>query len=451
MINPNDSSEFRPPRREDDPSIDLFRLLVSSVRDYGIFMLDPAGHITTWNEGARRIKGYTADEILGRHFSVFYPPEDQARDKPGRELAGATAEGRFEDEGWRVRKDGTLFWANVVITALRDDRGTLVGFAKVTRDLTDRRAAEARAVADARALATEETARRVAEERAQELASLLEQLQAQAAELEQQTEEAQALAEELEQTNEQLHRALTLAEEANRAKMDFLATMSHELRTPLNAITGYTQLLDLGLRGPITGAQREDLARIRDSGRHLLGLINDVLNYARLEAGKVELTLDNVPLRPIVEGVVALMTQQAVGKGLALSIEAHGAGAAGPHQGHDVLARIDDEKVRQILLNLLSNAIKFTLAGGSASIAILGDDHRATIRVRDTGIGIPPDKLEYVFEPFVQLGRSLTRQVDGTGLGLAISRDLARAMGGDLWAESREGVGSTFVLVLPRA
>jgi PAS domain S-box-containing protein len=138
-----------------------FRLLVESVKDYGIFMLNPAGNVATWNEGARRIKGYAAEEILGRHFSTFYPPEDNARGKPAYELRVAAADGRFEDEGWRVRKDGSMFWANVVITALRNEDGGLLGFAKVTRDLTERRAAEERAIAQASALAAEEAARRV--------------------------------------------------------------------------------------------------------------------------------------------------------------------------------------------------------------------------------------------------------------------------------------------------
>lgn len=613
-------------------SSEPFRVLVESVKDYGIFMLNPAGHVATWNEGARRIKGYAAGEIIGRHFSAFYPPEDNAWGKPAYELKVAAAEGRFEDEGWRVRKDGSMFWANVVITALRDERGALLGFAKVTRDLTERRAAEDRAIAHASALAAEEAARRAAEERAKELASLLDQLQTQAMELENQTEEAQAAAEELEQTNDELQRANTAlqisrlhaerlfslasgladartvdevadlvvqqgmaavdadaaalamlteasreggdseftilrstgypnavsarfprfpvragrplsdavlsrqpvlieslaewrerypdmaaqtvemtfeamanvpvmasgralagitfsfrqprkfdretqtflatvgeqcglafgraqafeaerdaraaAEEANRAKMDFLATMSHELRTPLNAITGYTQLLEIGSRGPVTEDQRLDLGRIRASGRHLLGLINDVLNYAKLDAGKVEFTVTTLSLLPIIDGVVTLMTPQAAEKGLSLSIES--GTAVQSSEGRVPTARADEEKLRQILFNLLSNAIKYTPAGGVVTLAAAEDAQISMIRVRDTGIGIPKDKLERVFEPFIQLGRSLSSKAEGMGLGLAISRELARAMGGDLSVESQEGVGSTFTLTLSR-
>jgi PAS domain S-box-containing protein len=265
-----------------------FRLLVETVRDYAIFMLDPTGHVATWNAGAERIKGYRADEIIGRHFSVFYPEERVAEGFPTYELEVAAREGRFEDEGWRIRKDGSRFWANVVITALRNASGELVGFAKVTRDLTERRAAEEQA----RRLAAEQGARAEAERRSDELRTLTEQLQDQAVELEQQMDQARSLAEQLEDANDELQRAMedatasrhaaevaaVRAEEASRAKSDFLATMSHELRTPLNAIAGYTQLLSLGIRGPVTSEQQEDLDRILRSQAHLTVLINEVLS-----------------------------------------------------------------------------------------------------------------------------------------------------------------------------
>jgi signal transduction histidine kinase len=235
------------------------------------------------------------------------------------------------------------------------------------------------------------------------------------------------------------------AEAANRSKSEFLAVMSHELRTPLNAIGGYTELIELGIRGPVTPEQRSDLARIQQSQRHLLGLINGVLNYARVEAGAVSYDVENVPLDEILTTCEALIAPQVRARRLTL----HYTPAAG------VRVRADPDKVQQIVLNLLSNAVKFTEPGGSISLgsASDGDGSSATVKIEvgDTGIGISPEQLARVFEPFVQVDAKLTRTREGTGLGLAISRDLARGMGGDLTARSTLGVGSTFVLTLPKA
>ena len=230
------------------------------------------------------------------------------------------------------------------------------------------------------------------------------------------------------------------AEAANRTKSEFLAVMSHELRTPLNAIGGYAELMEMGIRGPVTPMQREDLQRIQTSQRHLLGLINEVLNYAKLETGSVEYKLVDVPVREAMTAAESLVAPQARARGLALTIAA----CAVP-----LIARADAEKLRQILVNLLSNAVKFTERGGRIEMSCGFEDSRVAIHVRDTGIGIPADKLEVVFDPFVQVRADLTRPYEGTGLGLAISRDLARGMGGELTAESSFGVGSTFTLVLP--
>jgi PAS domain S-box-containing protein len=441
-----DLTERRRAENQLRESEERFRLLVQSVMDYAIFMLDPEGRIASWNEGAERIKGYTADEIIGKHFSIFYLPDAVATAFPQYELEVAKQTGRFEHEGWRVRKDGSQFWANVVITAIRDEAGKLVGFAKVTRDLTARRAAEEQA----RRLAAEEVARAKTEQ-------LNALLQDQATELEQQTEEAQALTEELEQTNEQLQQALhdaeqarDVADEANRAKAEFLRVMSHELRTPLNAIGGYTELLDVGVYGPLTSAQRDALARIERSQRHLLSLINDVLNFARLEAGRVEVSLNPVRVGEVVLGLETLVAPQLRAKGLDYVVaDADGnTSDAEPIPG-DLYVLADHEKLEQILLNLLSNAIKFTPAGGRISVGAHRVGDAAAIWIRDTGIGIPADKLETVFEPFVQVGRSPGSAHEGTGLGLAICRDLARAMNGELNVVSDPGEGSTFTLTVP--
>ena len=365
-------------------SEERFRLLVQSVRDYAIFMLDPTGHITTWNAGAERIKGYTADEIIGQHFSIFYPQEDLDDGKPARELEIATRTGVYEEEGWRLRKDGSRFWASVVITAMRRPDGSLAGFAKVTRDLTERRAAQDRAIEAARQAAA--------------------------------------------------------SDEANRAKSDFLAAMSHELRTPLNAIGGYTELLAMGVRGPVNKDQIDDLERIKRSQQHLLGIINDILNFSRIEAGRATYDLTAVPLSGVIEAVGQMVLPQAIAKGIKLEVR---------ECPPTVVAWADKSKVDQILLNLLSNAIKFTNEGRVTLECGLLDAQRVAITVTDTGLGIPADQLEKIFEPFVQVGRSLTQGHEGTGLGLAISRDLAIAMAGDILVTSVVGHGSQFRLILP--
>jgi PAS domain S-box-containing protein len=367
-------------------SEERFRLLVHSVKDYAIFMLDPDGRVSSWNEGAQRIKQYTPGEIIGRHFSTFYTAEDLAAGKPAWELEVALREGRVEDEGWRLRKDGTRFWANVVITTVRNARGELMGFAKVTRDLTERREAEALAM---------ESARRIAD-----------------------------------------------AEAANRTKSEFLAAMSHELRTPLNAIGGYAELMVMGLGGTVTDEQQGYLEKIQRSQRHLLQIISDLLNFSRIEAGQIEYEVAPVPLQASLHSVSAMLLPQAREKRIDLVL--------GPCP-EALCALADAVKMEQIILNLCSNAVKFTPQGGRVEVSCEGRGDQVAVMVSDTGVGIPPDQTDRIFEPFVQLGRGLTTQHEGTGLGLAISRDLARAMGGDLTVESEPGAGSTFTLTLPAA
>ncbi len=238
------------------------------------------------------------------------------------------------------------------------------------------------------------------------------------------------------------------AEEANQGKSQFLANMSHELRTPLNAIAGYVQLLDMGLHGPVTEAQQHALGRVDRAQRHLLGLINDVLNYAKLESGRVEYDVRPVDVADVLAAVSPLVEPQLAAKHLRFRVETPDSASR--------LVWADREKLVQVLVNLLSNAVKFTPEGGCVGVAVLtrlngtdgGRAGVAFVQVTDTGIGIPRDKLDAVFQPFVQVRGGYTRAHDGTGLGLAIARDLARGMGGDLRVRSREGQGSTFTVTL---
>jgi signal transduction histidine kinase len=272
-------------------------------------------------------------------------------------------------------------------------------------------------------------------------------LQTQARQLEHQTKEARELAHELALTNEELRSAMSearkawqAADAANRSKAEFLAVMSHELRTPLNSIGGYVELLEMELRGPLTDSQKSDLQRIKRGQQHLLRLINDILNFTRLEATEVRYEIIDVPLRALLADLDAVVSSLATAKELRYDCDV-------PPSG--VFTRTDPDKLRQIMINLLSNAVKFTPAGGRIKVSCATQEKTVSISVEDNGPGIPADKFEAVFEPFVQLDRGLTRTTEGTGLGLAISRGLARGMGAEITLDSEVGKGSVFTLVLP--
>ena len=312
-----------------------------------------------------------------------------------------------------------------------------------------------------------EVQNRQLQEQAAELEQQQQHLQEQATELEMQSEELTHANDELQVVNTELERTVAdleaergvvqearrAAEMASAAKSEFLATMSHELRTPLNAISGYVDLLTMELRGPVTDAQRKDLTRIKKSGQHLLSLINDILNLARIESGRLDLQLGDVRLADVLSNVETLMAPQMRARGLTY--------ADAPADA-SLTVHADAEKLQQILLNLLTNACKFTASGGSVKVAceivpVVHDgatngERLVAVGVADTGRGIPAEKLASVFEPFVQIDRQSTPgSQQGVGLGLAISRHLARAMGGDLTVASVVGVGSTFTLTLPMA
>src|SRR6185312_14144934 len=367
--------------------------------------------IRSWNAGATRVFGWTLEEAIGQSVYILIPPERHYEDP---DIIGRLVRGDRVDhyETVRLHKDGTRLDVSLSISPIRDKTGRIIGAAKIARDISE--------------------AKRL-QKAERELAAQLQEL---ATELEQQVDEGQSLQEELEQTNEELTRTLgeaeearRSAEEANAAKSQFLATMSHELRTPLNAIAGYVSLLTMGIRGPLTGEQEQDLGRIKRSEETLLRLVEDVLSFAKLESGRLRYHYEEVPLNDVLATLEPFVAPRLAEKHLVYEFE---------RCGPDVVAMIDRDKVEQIMLNLLSNAVKFT-ERGRIHVRCLGDDGTVRIEVRDTGRGIRADMLDKIFEPFMQVDHSLTRTAEGTGLGLSISRQLARDMGGDIQVESTPG------------
>ncbi|HUP49466.1 MAG TPA: PAS domain S-box protein [Thermoanaerobaculia bacterium] len=391
-------------RREADEqlrqSAEIFQLLVSSVRDYAIFMLDPEGRIATWNSGAQRIKGYAPEEIIGRHFSTFYSEEDVRSGKPERELVLAREQGSVEDEGWRVRKDGSRFWANVVITAVHDRRGELRGFAKVTRDISERKRVE-------------ETERALLDQR-----------------------EARLQAEEERRRAEASYRA---AREANRAKDEFLMTLSHELRTPMTAILGWARMLPAMSPGDATF--RDAVKAIAAAAQLQSRLINDILDVSQIVSGKLRLSPEAVELGDLIMNAVDAVRSTADAKQITFTT------ALEPGLGTIV---VDAIRIQQVLWNFLSNAVKFTPRNGIVRVSARRTPSQVEIAVSDDGEGIDPQFLPNVFEPFRQAEVPQTRVHGGLGLGLSIVRHLVEAHGGTVTAQSAgRGKGATFTVTLP--
>jgi PAS domain S-box-containing protein len=371
-----------------------FRLLVEGVTEYAIFMLDTTGHILSWNAGAQRIKGYTASEIIGRHFSMFYLPDDIAEDKPGRKLAIATAQGRYAEEGWRVRRDGTLFWANVLITALFNQQGQLQGFAKVTRDMTERKQAE-------------EQRERLRE---QELQLLRER-------------EARARAEAL-----------------NELRQEFLTVVAHELRTPVTSLLGYAELLGRRIeRGRITPENLQQPVRtIVEQGRRLERLTAMLLDVTRVEGDRMQLSRAPLDAAELLQRVI---------RGLSVIAEQHTLTMRPLDRPLMILG--DELRLEQVFYNLLHNAIKYSPGGSVIAVELGADDDWFTVAISDQGVGIPPDDLPHIFERFYRAGNVSTTHTAGMGVGLYLVREIVTLHGGNINVTSQLGAGSTFTIALP--
>jgi PAS domain S-box-containing protein len=435
-------------RRAEDTlrqSEERFRLIVQTIKDYAILMLDPAGHVVSWNEGAERIKGYTGDEIIGRAFTVFYPPDAVAAGFPQRELEIATREGSFENEGWRVRKDGSRFWANVVITALHNNDGQLIGFAKVTRDLTARREAEEQA----RRLAAEEAARAEAQRRADELARLNEQLQEQAVEIAAQIEELRASTEALNEKNEELNRALldartareaaecaaVAANEAYRELDQFAYVASHDLKAPLRGIANLAQWIQDDTWERLGAESIEHMRLLQGRVRRMEALIDGILTYSR--AGRVLDRPEAVDTGALVREVIELLAAP-TDVTIQLSAEMP-------------LLQAERVPLQQVFLNLIGNAVKFTRMVRSDPVIRIdwrdaGDVFEFS--VSDNGPGIDPEYHERIWGIFQTL--EPRDKVEGTGIGLAVVRKIVDTRGGSANVESAPKQGATFRFTWPK-
>jgi PAS domain S-box-containing protein len=479
---------------------ELYRLLVEGAKDYAIFALDPEGRVLTWNEGARRMKGYEAFEIIGQHMSVFYPPDALERNWPQQELAITSVQGRFEDEGWRVRKDGTRFWANVIISALHGEDGRLLGFSKITRDLTERRRQEeslrnsderfrllVEGVKDyaifmlgpdgrvaswnagaerikgyaaheiiGRHFSTFYTAESIARgwpEHELRVAAEVGRFEDEGLRVRKDGstfvanvvitalyDRANRLRGYAKVTRDVSERKrVELLETGEKRTQEFLAMLAHELRNPLAPIAASLQVL---LKNPSYDAEGELARRViqRQLGQ-LTRVVDDLLDVSRVTQAAIQLRRRAIDLSATVREAAESARHW---------IDTHGHELDVRVPAGEVLVEADEERLTQVLTNLLHNAAKYTPRGGRITISLSVSDGEAVISVKDTGIGISPDLLETVFDLFVQGQQSLARTEGGLGVGLTLVKRLVNLHGGTVEAHSGgAGQGSEFIVRLP--
>lgn len=367
-----------------------FRLLVTNVGDYAIFMLDPEGNVITWNRGARLIKGYTSEEIIGQHFSIFYTPEDQQRHKPDRALNIAKTEGVFRDEGWRVRKDGTRFWASVILTALVDEDGLLRGFSKITHDMTERRKAEQAIKEHEIQLAYEQAAR----ERAEELA---------------------------------------------RLRDTFLSAVAHEFRTPITAILGYAELFRYALPQLDLPEQLKKAVHIISlQAKRLERLASMVLTSTRLESGALQFELLPFDAAATVAAIVEEL--QLLSHEMTIHFEA-------PDRSYMVNG--SEAHYEQAIYNIIQNAIKYSPAHSDVFVEVSELEGNVVVKVQDHGIGIAAQDLPHIGERFYRASNGERLTKNGLGIGLFLVKEFITLQNGRIEISSVEGEGTTVQIFLP--
>ena len=365
------------------------RLLVNTIQEYAIFLLDTNGYVASWNPGARSLKGYEPDEIIGKHFSVFYPQKDIDTGKPTWELEEAAKQGHVEDEGWRIKKDGSRFWANVVITALRDDSGEMVGYAKVTRDLSERKRNE----------------------------------------------------EDLYQANLKLKRQSAELKELNRTKDEFISLASHQLRTPASGVKQFLGLLLEGYAGELSDTQKEFLQRAYEGNERQIDLIDDLLRIAQVDAGRIILKRHVVAIGELIEDI--LREQQDVFKRRQQTVTFQ-------MPSQQITALVDETKFRMVLENIIDNASKYTPEKGTIAVSLVAPNSVVGISIADTGVGMDEVSIKKLFKKFSRVPNYLSESVGGSGLGLYWAYKIVQLHKGIIEVKSQPDTGTTFMITIPK-
>ena len=368
--------------------LERYKLLVDNVEDYAIFLLDNDGIIISWNRGAELMKGYKPREIIGKHFSTFYIDEDIKKNKPARALEYSKTHGSVENEGWRLRKDGSQFWANAIIRSLYDKKGEHKGYAKIIRDLTQRKIYE----------------------------------------------------DKLNATNLKLSTSYVELQKLNESKDEFVSLASHQLRTPATGVKQYIALILEGYMGPITERQRDCLQKAYESNDRQIEIINDLLQVAQLDAGKVELKKSLTDIVELIEDVIDEQIDFFKNRQQKITLSM---------QKNKIVLNLDPVRFRMVVENLIDNASKYTPLKGEITVSAVKKGKYCKISVEDTGVGISKEDSKKLFEKFTRLSNPLTKDISGSGLGLYWAQKIVRLHKGRITIESQPGIGTTFNILMP--